>query len=113
VDISWPSSAIGWLTTPPDSGGQHRIALRDDRAVHGARENTPARWVRARLAPLCFVLTSALGLAACSTHRVAQTHPCPALTAQSKVVVASSRGAIGLAKVGLTPKGLKALDDCS
>jgi hypothetical protein len=45
----------------------------------------------------------ALVLAACTPHHVAITHPCPAV---------STRGAPQLAKVGLTPRQLKAHDAC-
>ena len=41
--------------------------------------------------------------AACTPHTVAQKHPCPDL---------SVRGAVALAKLGLTPKELKAQAHC-
>jgi hypothetical protein len=54
-----------------------------------------------------------LGLAVtgCSTHDVPTSNPCTTLKG-GKVVAVENRGAIGLAKVGLTPKGLKAQEAC-
>ena len=49
----------------------------------------------------------------CSTQHVAATHPCPELSKKGKVVVAANRGAVGLAKIGLAPKVLKAQEKCS
>jgi hypothetical protein len=51
--------------------------------------------------------------AGCSTHNVAVSHPCPAPVKGEKVVVVSNRGKVGMAKIGLTPKALKAQQKCS
>ena len=50
--------------------------------------------------------------AGCSTHEVAATRTCTTATKGGKVVALSNRGAIGLAKVGLTPKALKLQQKC-
>lgn len=47
----------------------------------------------------------------CSTHDVPVSHPCTTVEG-GKVVAVENRGAIALAKVGLTPKGLKAQEKC-
>jgi hypothetical protein len=49
---------------------------------------------------------------ACSTHDVAATRTCTTVTKGGKVVAVSNRGAIGMAKVGLTPKALKLQEKC-
>ena len=59
------------------------------------------------------LVVSSLLLGGCTRHNVTQSAPCTAVTAQRTVVVASSRGAIGLAKLGVTPARLKASDKCS
>lgn len=51
-------------------------------------------------------------VAGCSTHDVAVERPCPEVTADD-VAAISNRGAIGMAKLGLTPESLKARGDCS
>jgi hypothetical protein len=51
--------------------------------------------------------------AGCSTHSAAVSHPCSTVSKQGKVVAVSNRGRVGLAKIGLTPKGLKAQQKCS
>jgi hypothetical protein len=57
-------------------------------------------------------LVVGLGTTGCSTHEdVAASHPCTFVTG-GKVVARANRGKIGLAKVGLTPKGLKAQEKC-
>jgi hypothetical protein len=57
------------------------------------------------------ILLTGLALSGCRRHEnVAVVHSCP-VVAGKKIVVASDKGAIGMAKVGLTPKELKA-DDC-
>jgi hypothetical protein len=58
------------------------------------------------------VAIGALG-AGCSTQQAAVSHPCPRSSVQGRTVAASSRGAIGLAKIGLTPKRLKTQEKCS
>jgi hypothetical protein len=60
-----------------------------------------------------FALASAITVGACSTHRVAVTNPCPTLTKNGVVVVSPNRGAIGLAKIGLTPAAVKAQEKCA
>jgi hypothetical protein len=50
--------------------------------------------------------------AGCSTHNEAVSHPCPTVS-KGKAVAVSNRGKIGLAKIGLTPKELKAQQKCS
>jgi hypothetical protein len=60
------------------------------------------RATRVRTRSLAFAVGVFL-LAACTPHHVAVTHPCPAV---------STRGAPQLAKVGLTPRELKAHDAC-
>lgn len=65
-------------------------------------------------------LTAVLGSAAlvsiaatgCSTHDVAVSRPCPAVTKGGKAIAIENRGAIALAKIGLTPDGLKAQVKC-
>jgi hypothetical protein len=58
------------------------------------------------------VVLSTAAIAGCSTHRVAVTNPCPVVSKQGAVIAAPSRGAIGLVKIGLTPKTLKAQEKC-
>jgi hypothetical protein len=61
-----------------------------------------------------FVVTVALGattVSGCTKHNVAAVHPCP-VVATKKVVTVANRGAIAMAKVGLTPKELKAVTTC-
>jgi hypothetical protein len=58
------------------------------------------------------VVVLATTTAACSTHRVAVTQPCPVVTKHGKVVIAPYRGGVGLAKIGLTPGALKAREKC-
>jgi hypothetical protein len=50
-------------------------------------------------------------VAGCSTHNVEATHTCT-VTKDGKAVAVSNRGGIGLAKIGLTPKSLKAQEKC-
>jgi hypothetical protein len=58
------------------------------------------------------VLLVGLTATGCSTHDdVAASHPCT-FEKGGKVVAVENRGKIGLAKVGLTPKGLKAQEKC-
>jgi hypothetical protein len=54
---------------------------------------------------------SAVLLAGCSTHQVAAVHACPA--SKHHVAGVSSKGGVGLAKIGLTPKVLKTQEGCS
>jgi hypothetical protein len=68
---------------------------------------------RSRLWSALVVVVIAAATAGCSTHRVATTNPCPVVTKHKVVVVAPTRRAIGMAKLGLTPKGLKAQYKCS
>ena len=42
----------------------------------------------------------------------AVSRPCPDIRAEKKAVAISNRGAIGMAKIGLTPDNLKAREDC-
>jgi hypothetical protein len=57
------------------------------------------------------VALAALALSGCNKHEnVAVVHSCP-LVVGKKIVVASDKGEIGMAKISLTPKELKA-DDC-
>jgi hypothetical protein len=66
---------------------------------------------RARAGIGVLAVVCGLVLSGCTKHEsVAIVHSCP-LTAGKKIVVAADRGAIGMAKVALTPKELKA-DDC-
>jgi hypothetical protein len=51
-------------------------------------------------------------LTACSTQDVAATRTCGNITTGGKIVAVSSRGAIGLAKIGLAPRVLKAQEKC-
>jgi hypothetical protein len=55
---------------------------------------------------LCLLAT------ACSTHEVEATRTCTTVTKGGKVVAVSNRGAIGLAKIGLTPRALKLQEKC-
>lgn len=48
----------------------------------------------------------------CSTHREAVSHPCTTVTKGGKVIAVENRGAIAMAKVGLTPNSLKAQEKC-
>jgi hypothetical protein len=57
---------------------------------------------RRMLVTALFVLSTA-AVAACTPHTVAAKHPCPDL---------SVRGAIALAKLGLTPEELKLQEKC-
>jgi hypothetical protein len=69
---------------------------------------------RGRVLSTIVGLSLLVGLTAtgCSTHDdVAASHPCT-FTVAGKVVAGENRGKIGLAKVGLTPKGLKAQEKC-
>ena len=65
---------------------------------------------RAAAAAGAVLLLGAL-LAGCSTHDEAVSRPCPEVTSK-KVAAISNRGAIGMAKIGLTPDNLKAREDC-
>jgi hypothetical protein len=57
------------------------------------------------------IVLTGLALSGCNKHEnVAVVHSCP-LAANKTIVVASDKGEIGLAKIALTPKELKA-DDC-
>jgi len=76
-----------------------------DRVSRG-RHQSRVRWA-------LVVLAVGLATAGCSTHRVAATNVCGSVAKEKVVVVAPKRGAIGMAKLGLTPKELKALDKCS
>ena len=62
----------------------------------------PRSGPRTMLVAACLVLGTTM-TAACTPHTVAQKHPCPDL---------SLRGAVALAKLGLTPKELKAQEHC-
>jgi hypothetical protein len=57
-------------------------------------------------------VSAALILGGCSKHQAQAVASCRAVAAKSKTVAVSSRGAIGLEKVGLTPDELKALESC-
>ena len=72
----------------------------------------PKGGVSSRRAVAVGVLLLFGAVAGCSTHDVAVERPCPEVTAK-KVAAISNRGAIGMAKVGLTPEALKAREDCS
>jgi hypothetical protein len=48
----------------------------------------------------------------CSTHDEATSRPCPPVAPKGTAVAISRRGAVGMAKVGLTPAGLKAQEKC-
>jgi hypothetical protein len=54
---------------------------------------------------------SPLMIAGCTPHRVALNYTCPGLTPHEAAVL-SRRGAMGLARVGATPGGLKLLQKC-
>ena len=57
------------------------------------------------------IVLTGLALSGCNKHEnVAVVHSCP-LVAHKTIVVASDKGEIGMAKIALTPKELKA-DDC-
>jgi hypothetical protein len=56
-----------------------------------------------RMLVSALVVLSATVVAGCTSHAVAVKHPCPDL---------SVRGAIALAKIGLTPKELKLQEKC-
>jgi hypothetical protein len=58
------------------------------------------------------IVVLALSVTACSTHDVAATRTCTTVTKGGKVAAVSNRGAVGLAKIGLTPKGLKLQEKC-
>jgi hypothetical protein len=47
----------------------------------------------------------------CSTHNVAVSRPCFKVTGD-KAVAIDNRGAIAMAKIGLTPEGLKNQERC-
>jgi hypothetical protein len=53
----------------------------------------------------------ALAGVGCDTHTVTVGHRCPS-PATTKVVVASERGAVGMAKLGFTPRALRAIKGC-
>jgi hypothetical protein len=59
---------------------------------------------------LSLVVVSFIG-AGCETHATPTAHRCPS-PATTKLVVASERGAVGLAKIGFTPRALKAIEKC-
>jgi hypothetical protein len=67
---------------------------------------------RSNVAVAAIVLVGALA-SGCSTHDVAASRPCPDIKADKKAIAISNRGAIGMAKIGLTPENLKAREDCS
>ena len=67
--------------------------------------------VRQRLAIGALVVAGSVGIAGCTAHRVVVTRSCGSGSVQRTIVV-SNRGAVGLAKVGLTPKVLKAEENC-
>jgi hypothetical protein len=81
-------------------------------SVGSSERRRVSRRVPSRPLVVLVLALSAL-FAGCSTTRVAVSHPCPGSPANAKTVAASNRGAIGLAKVGLTPKRLKADEKCS
>ena len=62
---------------------------------------------------LVLVLGGALVAGGCTTHRVTAVHLCPGVVTERTVVAVPNRGAIGMDKVGLTPDGLKAQENCS
>jgi hypothetical protein len=68
--------------------------------------------LRSRPWLITVVIAFATTTAACSTHPVAVTRPCPAVTRRGTVIAAPYRGGVGLAKVGLTPAALKAREKC-
>jgi hypothetical protein len=47
--------------------------------------------------------------AGCSSHNVAAYRSCPLA---ARVVAVSDRGAVGMARIGLTPEGLKRQTKC-
>jgi hypothetical protein len=67
---------------------------------------------RGRWRAAVFVAVCLLAAGGCSTHHAAATRSCGSITRQ-RVVVVSNRGAMGLAKIGLSPKVLKAQQNCS
>jgi hypothetical protein len=84
------------------------VVVRDDRSSFSRRRR------RGRVTSTLVGLSLLVGLTVtgCSTHDdVAASHPCT-FTVAGKVVAGENRGKIGLAKVGLTPKGLKAQEKC-
>jgi hypothetical protein len=87
-------------------------SLEGEADLMGRRAGTPYRR-RARTWRLLIGTVGALSLVAtgCSTHDVSATRTCTTVT-NGKVVAISSRGAIGMAKIGLTPKALKLQEKC-
>ncbi len=67
---------------------------------------------RTRVLVALLFVASLVGTAGCSTHRAAVTNPCPVVSKQGTIVVTPNRGAIAMAKVGLTPKSLKTQQKC-
>jgi hypothetical protein len=64
-----------------------------------------------RVRRVTVVVVAVLALAGCNRHEnVAVVHSCPIVVGK-KVVVPADKGAIGMAKIALTPKELKA-NDC-
>jgi hypothetical protein len=57
-------------------------------------------------------LLTALAVSGCTPHTVSVTDPCRTVSGQGSIVVISDRGAVGLARIGLTPRGLKAEQNC-
>jgi hypothetical protein len=75
------------------------------------RQQTRRRVARGPRLALGTLVALSILTAGCSTHDVAVSNPCRT-TRGGKVVAVSSRGAIAMAKVGLSPRGLKAQEQC-
>jgi hypothetical protein len=69
--------------------------------------------VRRRRALLgALLVAGTMAATGCTPHRVAVNYKCPGVTAHKTVVFSSRRGGTGMAKVGVTPAGLKAEQKC-
>jgi hypothetical protein len=77
------------------------------------RVNRHVRRARAKAAAglTCLVLLLGAAAGGCSTHDVAVSRPCTIVKA-GKAVALSNRGAVAMAKIGLTPRALKAQEKC-
>jgi hypothetical protein len=96
----------------PDADGLplQRCVLEDVDPKNAFEEDETSMRVR-RCTAGVVVVVACFALAGCNKHEtVAVVHSCP-LIAGKKIVVTSDKGAIGMAKIALTPKELKA-DDC-
>jgi hypothetical protein len=69
------------------------------------------RSARGRRSIAVLIVLCGLALSGCNKHEnVAVVHSCP-LVVGKKIVVPADKGDVGMAKIALTPKELKA-DDC-